>query len=118
MCECFVAKNAYVDAIYHCPFAPAGQDTASHPWRKPNPGMILQAASDRKLSIPQSVLVGDKPSDMQAGAAAGVGLLVHLAEELKPTEEAAPRCVVVRSLLEAELQLSSWAALLDNGAVL
>ena len=35
--------------------------------------MILQAAKEFDIDLSQSVLVGDKDSDIQAGIAAGVG---------------------------------------------
>jgi D-glycero-D-manno-heptose 1,7-bisphosphate phosphatase len=39
--------------------------------RKPAPGMLLDAASELKLDLPRSWLVGDTDADMLAGAAAG-----------------------------------------------
>ena len=42
------------------------------PLRKPNPGMILQALTDWPIDRAASVLVGDKPSDEEAAARAGV----------------------------------------------
>jgi D-glycero-D-manno-heptose 1,7-bisphosphate phosphatase len=38
--------------------------------------MILQAAADLNLDLAYSVIVGDKLSDMEAGARAGVGLRI------------------------------------------
>jgi D-glycero-D-manno-heptose 1,7-bisphosphate phosphatase len=61
-----------VDATYACPFHP------DHPWRKPEPGMLLAAAQDLALSLAGSVMVGDTLADMKAGAAAGVGAVVHV----------------------------------------
>ena len=61
-----------VDATYACPFYP------EHPWRKPKPGMLLAAAHDLALSLASSVMVGDALADMKAGAAAGLGVLVHV----------------------------------------
>ncbi len=49
-----------------------------HPWRKPNPGMLLHAAEVLDLDLSRSVMAGDHLTDMQAGAAAGVDTLVHL----------------------------------------
>jgi rfaE bifunctional protein nucleotidyltransferase chain/domain len=73
-----VLGQAGVDlaGIYHCPHHPEGQVAE---WRrdcdcrKPAPGMILRAASELGLSLPDSLLVGDKPSDIQAARTAGVG---------------------------------------------
>jgi histidinol-phosphate phosphatase family protein len=39
--------------------------------RKPEPGMILAAARDLELDPLASIMIGDKPSDIQAGRAAG-----------------------------------------------
>jgi D-glycero-D-manno-heptose 1,7-bisphosphate phosphatase len=46
--------------------------------RKPNPGMILRAKMDLGLELADSVLVGDKDSDIEAGRAARVGFNVKL----------------------------------------
>lgn len=41
-------------------------------WRKPSPGMLLQAMSDANMSAATTVMVGDSDEDRQAAAAAGV----------------------------------------------
>ena len=61
--------NAHLDAIYYCPEAPIGSDesiTESHD-RKPGPGMLLQAAHDLNLDLPNSWMIGDRISDTLAG---------------------------------------------------
>lgn len=50
-------------------------------WRKPNPGMILEAAQKLNLDLSQSVMIGDKDSDMAAAKAAGVGTRILLDQE-------------------------------------
>lgn len=45
----------------------------NHPDRKPNPGMFLKAAAKWGINLAASVSLGDKPRDVEAGAAAGVG---------------------------------------------
>jgi D-glycero-D-manno-heptose 1,7-bisphosphate phosphatase len=40
--------------------------------RKPAPGMLLAARDELGVSLSASVLVGDKPSDIEAGRRAGV----------------------------------------------
>jgi len=39
--------------------------------RKPNPGMITSAASDHGIDLPNSFMVGDRGSDIEAGRRAG-----------------------------------------------
>ncbi len=47
-------------------------------WRKPNPGMIIKAANKFKINLKDSILVGDRLTDLKAGLNAGIGNLVHL----------------------------------------
>ena len=47
-------------------------------WRKPNPGMILKAANKFKINLKDSILIGDRLTDLKAGLNAGIGNLVHL----------------------------------------
>ncbi|MGE4350731.1 MAG: D-glycero-alpha-D-manno-heptose-1,7-bisphosphate 7-phosphatase [Bdellovibrionales bacterium] len=45
-------------------------------WRKPHPGMILQAAVDLSLDLGRSAMLGDGDRDLQAAAQAGVPKLI------------------------------------------
>ncbi|RMH23429.1 MAG: HAD-IIIA family hydrolase, partial [Planctomycetota bacterium] len=63
-----------IDAFRFCPYHPRGvvpQYTREHPWRKPAPGMILDAAEALSLDLARSWMVGDAARDCQAGRAAG-----------------------------------------------
>ena len=63
-----------VDAFYFCPFHPEGtveRYRREHPWRKPAPGMLLEASREHGLDLSSSWMVGDQERDAQAGAAAG-----------------------------------------------
>ncbi len=71
----FAERGAPIDRIYHCPDHPqhgVGAYRRESEWRKPNPGMLLQAAADLGLSLPDSMLVGDSASDIEAGRRAGL----------------------------------------------
>ncbi len=64
-----------IDGFYFCPYHPMGsiaKYTKEHPWRKPGPGMILQASEDHNLDLGQSWMIGDAERDVQAGLAAGL----------------------------------------------
>lgn len=85
----FAARGADIDAVYFCPYHPMhgeGQYRRDSPMRKPAPGMLLQARDEFGIDMALSMMVGDKRSDMQAGAAAGVGTLLWL----NPDEEGEP----------------------------
>jgi D-glycero-D-manno-heptose 1,7-bisphosphate phosphatase len=56
-----------IDAIYVCPH----DDGDGCACRKPNPGMLLEAAHDRNLNLLRSFMVGDRWRDVEAGRRAG-----------------------------------------------
>jgi D-glycero-D-manno-heptose 1,7-bisphosphate phosphatase len=69
------AAGAHLDAVLACAYHADGREPlriAGHPWRKPNPGMILEAASRMQLDLPRSWIVGDRMNDLAAGKAAGL----------------------------------------------
>jgi D-glycero-D-manno-heptose 1,7-bisphosphate phosphatase len=71
----FIAQGAPLAAVYHCPFHPEhgiGAFRREHEDRKPAPGMLLRAARELSLDLAQSVLVGDRCSDLAAAHAAGL----------------------------------------------
>lgn len=79
--ERFAAESAPISGYYYCPHHPVhgiGKFQIDCPDRKPRPGMILRAARDHQLDLSQSILIGDRCSDLQAGAAAGIARLFLL----------------------------------------
>ena len=89
-------QGVEADAVFACPFHPQGRTPyrhENHPWRKPNPGMILEAARLLNLALDRSVLIGDKVSDLEAGRAAGLLLGVHVLTGHGREHEAASRAV-------------------------
>jgi len=76
------AQGAALDFVCACPHHGGGIapfDVDNHPWRKPNPGMLLHAAAALGADMGRSIMVGDRASDMAAGAGAGVGRCLLLA---------------------------------------
>jgi D-glycero-D-manno-heptose 1,7-bisphosphate phosphatase len=79
------AVNARVDALllaqgveilawYFCPH----DSQSSCDCRKPRPGMLIKAAREHDLDLGPSFIIGDKYSDLEAGAAVQVrGVLVR-----------------------------------------
>jgi len=66
--------GARIDKIYYCPFHPEGsvpRYAKPSNRRKPQPGMLLDAARDLGIDLHNSYLVGDKESDMIAAKNAG-----------------------------------------------
>jgi D-glycero-D-manno-heptose 1,7-bisphosphate phosphatase len=68
-------RDNSISAIYANGYGPEALDSS---WRKPNPGMILQAGLDLNLDLKRSILIGDRITDLQAGLNAGVRSLFHV----------------------------------------
>lgn len=67
-------KNAYVDGFYYCPHHPEAKVKKYRvkcDCRKPNPGMLLKGSKDFNVDLNESFMIGDRPSDMEAGRKAG-----------------------------------------------
>ena len=77
-----------LDATYMSPDAADSQS----PRRKPNPGMLLEAARDWNLSLERSWIIGDKAIDLACGrnAALAGGILVRTGHGRAEEFEAAP----------------------------
>lgn len=64
--------NAHIDAFYYCPHHPDGTIKAfavKCRCRKPQPGLLEQAAHDWPIDLSHSFLIGDKDDDMAAANA-------------------------------------------------
>ena len=67
-------SGSTIDRFYYCPFDPAGKIKKyrrDHPWRKPDAGMLIQAAQDMKIDLENSWMIGDRAADIEAGRGAG-----------------------------------------------
>ncbi len=63
---------------------PAAQEPAyayQSYWRKPNPGMVLEAVRKLTLDPARCAFLGDALTDMQAAAAGGIGRCLWLTQE-------------------------------------
>lgn len=72
----FTAAGTSIDAIYACPYHPEASNTRYRKAsldRKPSPGMVLRAMADYPVKREASFLIGDKPTDIAAAHAAGIG---------------------------------------------
>jgi len=63
------------DAYEYCPFHPNGvmaKYCQESDLRKPGPGMLKKLLADWPVDLSRSLMIGDRPTDMEAAAAAGV----------------------------------------------
>lgn len=63
------SKGAAIDAYYYCSCDPTKTSCEN---RKPNSGMLVKAADELQISLQDSLLIGDKMSDVEAGKKAGL----------------------------------------------
>lgn len=88
--ELLAAEGVHLDAVFACAFHPDGKapyQDINHAWRKPNPGMLVEAARLLNLDTGQSMLVGDKAADQQAARAAGLPVGIHVLTGYGKAEE-------------------------------
>lgn len=74
MARLLAEKGAHVDGIYYCPHHPEARKKEfrqSCTCRKPQPGLILQAAEEMNLAPERSFMVGDRWSDIKTAANCG-----------------------------------------------
>ena len=87
-----------VDAIYVCPH----DDSDNCLCRKPLPGMLIQAGSDLSIDLNDSWMIGDRETDMQAGASAGLSNIFIESNPMKLSQSLLrPRITPVFSTLLA-----------------
>ena len=75
ICELLRQQGAEIpDAFYYCPHHKKGivpEFSIDCECRKPKPGMFLQAAAEWRIDLPQSYMIGDRMTDLEAARAAG-----------------------------------------------
>jgi D-glycero-D-manno-heptose 1,7-bisphosphate phosphatase len=103
------AEGVELDAVYYCPFHPehgVGKYKQEHEDRKPGTGMLRRGAKEFGVSLNESVLVGDRCSDVGAANAAGVrqAFLISGTETVKCGGD----YLQVESLTEVERWLVEW----------
>lgn len=108
------AQGIELDAVYYCPYHPEhgiGGYKREHEDRKPGTGMLRKAMKELDLSLADSVMVGDRCSDIAAANSAGL----RQAFLLEGTEASACNgsYLFVKSLAEVEQWLVDHADGLD-----
>lgn len=83
MIDEFKSYGIEIKKIYHCPHTPSDDCNC----RKPKPGMILQALDEFNISLKDSLMIGDKPSDLESARRAGVESGYLIGDEFKSVLE-------------------------------
>lgn len=101
-----ISDITHIDAIYYCPFHEDGiieEYKKYSPDRKPGGGMIEKAVSKFRekgieIDLKNSIIVGDKLSDIEAGINAGVGKRVLVRSGHKIDESTPLPHIILNSL--------------------
>lgn len=94
--------GAWIDAFYYCPARPEEGSI----FRKPQPGMLLQAQKEHQIELENSYLIGDSFSDIETGHKVGCKTILVLTGKGKDqlanmTSNAVKPHVIVQDLSEA-----------------
>ena len=112
------AEGAHLDSVLACAYHADGRAPLrvdNHPWRKPNPGMIVEAARRMQLDLPRSWIVGDRAHDLAAGVAAELAGGTLLEDEAQE-RQAAAKLASARFIVATASDLAgAVAALLERG---
>ncbi|UCF34888.1 MAG: HAD family hydrolase [Phycisphaerales bacterium] len=70
--ELLKSEGAKLDGAYYCPFLDGPEAVVERyrrdsALRKPNPGLLMQAAEELDIDLDQSWMVGNSPTDVMAG---------------------------------------------------
>lgn len=99
--------EAIIHGVYYCPH----DLRPSCSCRKPQPGMLLEAARTHHIDLSASWMIGDSDNDVEAGKNAGC----RTVRLLRSNETGNRRAdTVARSLLEATHKILDWAAVVAD----
>jgi D-glycero-D-manno-heptose 1,7-bisphosphate phosphatase len=102
MADEMALMGAHIDAFEYCPDHPGGtieRYRRESDRRKPGPGMITDLIGRFRVNANDSILIGDKPSDLEAARTAGLqgylfsggNLEAFVKQHLRPRPSTAPK---------------------------
>lgn len=80
MLEALKKEGITIREVYHCPHTPDDKCQC----RKPETGMIEQAAKTYPIDLKNSWMIGDKESDIRLAENAGIGHTVYIGDKTLP----------------------------------
>ncbi|WP_017444402.1 D-glycero-beta-D-manno-heptose 1,7-bisphosphate 7-phosphatase [Gayadomonas joobiniege] len=92
----FKQRGAHITQFYFCPHH---SEKGEPPYdikcscRKPEPGLLLEAARQHEVALPDSIMLGDKHSDMLAAKRAGIQRRILLSSQYDQNSDAATQVI-------------------------
>ena len=86
MTSSLAENDVFFDEIYYCPHHPEAkieEFRVKCNCRKPEIGMIRKAENDLGINLKESIIIGDKISDLQAGFDSGISTRYLISKDLK-----------------------------------
>jgi D-glycero-D-manno-heptose 1,7-bisphosphate phosphatase len=106
------AGGAHVDGFYYCPHHPDGSVAEYRrlcDCRKPQPGLLSRAATDLRLDLTRSIVVGDRWHDLEAGTAVDArGILVRTGYGREQEQVPPPVGVRPAAVVDNLIAATSW----------
>jgi len=106
------AGGAHVDGFYYCPHHPDGsvaEYRRACDCRKPQPGLLSKAATDLRLDLTRSIVVGDRWHDLEAGGAVDArGILVRTGYGREQERVPPPAGVRPAAVVDNLIAATSW----------
>ncbi len=87
----FLKHGIEISKVYHCPHHPDISGECS--CRKPKSGMLLEAKNEFEIDMKNSIIIGDKERDIEAGLNAGLRETYLLDESRSVTSSKATKIV-------------------------
>ena len=87
----FLKHGIEISKVYHCPHHPDISGECS--CRKPKSGMLLEAKNEFEIAMKNSIIIGDKERDIEAGLNAGLRETYLLDESRSVTSSKATKIV-------------------------
>jgi D-glycero-D-manno-heptose 1,7-bisphosphate phosphatase len=106
MREQFRMKGIVFDGIYHSPWHPVhglGHYKRDHEDRKPGAGMLRRASRDLGIVLADSILVGDRCTDIAAANAGGLRQAFFL-----PGTESEGDCSGAHTVIHSLAEVEAW----------
>jgi len=101
-------KKAFLDSIYYCPHHPTEECRC----RKPNIGLLEQAAREHQISLQKSFFIGDRLFDIDAGKKGGCKTILVLTgagkETLSKLESSSPPALLPDHIANNILEAVQW----------
>jgi D-glycero-D-manno-heptose 1,7-bisphosphate phosphatase len=101
----FDCKGVKITKVYYSPFHPEygiGQYRLDSWCRKPNPGMLEEARKEFDLDLSQSILIGDKETDIEAGITANIGMNILVSSGCEINEKSSKADLIINSIRELQ----------------